>query len=76
MTAPVSVSRSGLDAPEFFTVGTNKELHTVLDVNVCILDEDEEIWLRGQIPLHNSSQLIGYFAENYGQLLTSCLRQN
>jgi hypothetical protein len=74
MAAPVSVSRDGLDdAPDFFAVAANKVLHihTVGDTNVFVRDEDEEIWLRGQIPHHNSSQLIGNFAEYYGRPLSS-----
>jgi hypothetical protein len=42
----------------------------LLDVNVCVLDEDEEIWLRGKIHHHNSSQFIGYFTTNWGQRST------
>jgi hypothetical protein len=71
MTAPVSVSRDGLDALELFAVGTDELLHTVVDTNVFVRDEDEEIWLRGQIPHNNSSQLIGYFATNWGRRSTS-----
>jgi hypothetical protein len=61
MAVPVSVSRDGLDAPELFAVASNEVLHTVRDTNHFILDKDEEIWLQGQIPHHNLSQLIGNF---------------
>jgi hypothetical protein len=63
MVAPVSVSRDGLDAPAFFAVAAAEVLHTAGDANFFVPDEDEEIGLRGQIPHHNSSQLIGHFAE-------------
>jgi hypothetical protein len=65
MAAPVSVSRQGLYAPELFAVAADAALHTAGDTSDFVPEEDEEIGLRGQIPHHKSSQLIGYFAEYY-----------
>jgi hypothetical protein len=62
MATPVSVSRGDLDAPEFFAVAANEVLHTGCDTNVSVREEDEEIWLRGNIPHLYSSQLIGICA--------------
>jgi hypothetical protein len=41
MTGPVLVARDGLDAPEFDLVGTNEVLHTVVDTDEYVRDEEK-----------------------------------